>query len=241
MAEQNYRRLQCAHEKPLFSNGKPRLSCFECSPKPIAKERKKYEVKSKTDCQCAVCGSLFAKTLPHNKYCSYDCKVKGNNLSSQFSRLDRTARVCRCCGVVFTPEYGNKNKLQCSTECLLEMKRQRKQKSIEKNMRDDPVIALARKTRTFICKAIAKGGFKKGSKTNDILGCDWNTFKNHIEKQFKRGMSWGARSAWHIDHIVPMASASNEIEAIALNHFTNLRPMWAKDNLSKGAQLTHLI
>ena len=45
----------------------------------------------------------------------------------------------------------------------------------------------------------------------------------------------------HIDHIVPISTASTEEEVIALNHFTNLRPMWARDNMVKGAKVTHLI
>jgi hypothetical protein len=38
-----------------------------------------------------------------------------------------------------------------------------------------------------------------------------------------------------------MSAATNEKEVIMANHFTNLRPMWAKDNLLKGAKVTHLL
>lgn len=54
-------------------------------------------------------------------------------------------------------------------------------------------------------------------------------------------MTWANRHLWHIDHIVPMATATTEAEAIALNHFTNLRPVWGADNLAKGAKQTHLL
>ena len=67
-----------------------------------------------------------------------------------------------------------------------------------------------------------------------MLGCDWNTLKNHIENQFFDGMSWGNRSDWHIDHVIPLASAESEYEMIALAHYKNLQPLWEFDNLSKN-------
>jgi len=50
-------------------------------------------------------------------------------------------------------------------------------------------------------------GFTKGCKTREMLGCTWDQFKIHIEKQFSKGMRWSNRELWHIDHIVPLASA----------------------------------
>jgi hypothetical protein len=54
-------------------------------------------------------------------------------------------------------------------------------------------------------------------------------------------MSWENRAEWHIDHIVPLATAKCEEDVIKLNHFTNLRPLWAADNLKKNSNRTHLI
>ncbi len=67
-----------------------------------------------------------------------------------------------------------------------------------------------------------------------MLGCDWHHLKAHIEKQFVRGMGWHNMSKWHIDHIVPLASARNEKELMMLAHFSNLRPLWVEENLKKG-------
>lgn len=105
----------------------------------------------------------------------------------------------------------------------------------------EPLTAFIEKTRCLIGNHIRVRGYTKRSRTHEILGCSWDFFKLHIEKQFHKGMTWGNRSDWHIDHITPIAIAKTECEVLALNHFTNLRPIWAKDNLSKGAKITHLI
>ena len=103
------------------------------------------------------------------------------------------------------------------------------------------VFDMQRRIQVLISNSIRAGGYTKIAASQKILGCDWVAFKAHIERQFFDGMSWGNRNEWHLDHIVPMATAKTEADVIALNHFTNLRPLWAKDNLSKGAQITHLI
>jgi hypothetical protein len=59
----------------------------------------------------------------------------------------------------------------------------------------------------------------------------------HLESKFVDGMSWDNRSRWHIDHIMPLASAKTEEELVALCHYTNLQPLWAAENLRKSDKL----
>jgi hypothetical protein len=54
-----------------------------------------------------------------------------------------------------------------------------------------------------------------------------------MENKFTEGMSWDNQGKWHIDHIIPLSSANSEEEIYKLFHYTNLQPLWAKDNLSK--------
>jgi hypothetical protein len=61
---------------------------------------------------------------------------------------------------------------------------------------------------------------------------------SHIEKQFKEGMSWKNYGEWHIDHIIPQSwlpfnslEDENFIKSWCLS---NLQPLWAKENISKG-------
>ena len=106
----------------------------------------------------------------------------------------------------------------------------------------DPMYKLMCNIKSSIAKVIGRGGYKKRSRTHDILGCDFQTFHDHIERQFTKGMSWDkVGPEIHIDHIIPLATAKTEADILALNHYTNLRPLWAKDNLSKADSIEFLI
>jgi len=91
--------------------------------------------------------------------------------------------------------------------------------------------------RQLISSSIKRRNWKKNSKTQQILGCSFQEFKIHIEKQFIKGMSWDNQGKWHFDHIYPISLAKNEEELIRLNHYTNFQPLWAIDNLKKGNKI----
>jgi hypothetical protein len=82
----------------------------------------------------------------------------------------------------------------------------------------------------------------KSMTTSSILGCDWVTFKKHIESQFQEGMNWEnngrGEDKWHYDHIIPLASAKTEQDVYRLNHYTNFKPLWEKDNLRKSDKIS---
>lgn len=71
-----------------------------------------------------------------------------------------------------------------------------------------------------------------------LLGCDIASFLCHIEKQFAPGMSWENRHLWHLDHKKPCASfdLSDPAQVAACFHHTNYQPLWALDNIRKGAK-----
>ena len=122
------------------------------------------------------------------------------------------------------------------------LKYQRKNNSKRsKRISSDPFLCMARRARSRIQKAFLRGGFSKKSKTHEMLGCSWGEFFIHIEKQFEKGMSWNNKEKWHIDHIIPLASAKTEKEMISLMHFSNLRPLWANENISKSSKMEFLI
>jgi len=91
---------------------------------------------------------------------------------------------------------------------------------------------LRSRVRGFLNRSRPYG---KDSYTHELLGADYATVYSHIEALFVDGMSWDlVGKEIHIDHIVPLASATNKEEAIKLFHYTNLQPLWAADNIRKG-------
>jgi hypothetical protein len=80
-------------------------------------------------------------------------------------------------------------------------------------------------------------GYTKNNKTEKILGCTFEKFREHIEKQFKPGMTWLNHGDWELDHIVPISFAKTEEEVIKFSHYTNLQPLWWQDNLNKRDNL----
>ena len=76
------------------------------------------------------------------------------------------------------------------------------------------------------------------NKIDENLGCSIEEFKFYLESQFQDGMNWDNHGEWHIDHICPCAQAQNELELLKLQHYSNLRPIWKNENLSKNASAT---
>ena len=141
---------KCTHEKPLFSNGKQRLACFSCAPKPEKKQKKSYEYKGKENSSCTCCGVIFEKTQYHNKYCSTACRNSYCNLAASKRKCNLSERPCRSCGVFFVPEFGEKNKLSCSQECREKFHSDARNEAVKKKMAPDPVYKFARNVRTFL-------------------------------------------------------------------------------------------
>jgi hypothetical protein len=77
--------------------------------------------------------------------------------------------------------------------------------------------------------------WRKSQTLKDYLGCTPDELRVHIEKQFKPGMTWEnhGKYTWHIDHIIPLASANTVEEMYKLCHYTNLQPLPAHDNMVK--------
>jgi len=75
-----------------------------------------------------------------------------------------------------------------------------------------------------------------------LIGCTIPQLKEHIEKQFKPGMSWDNYNEWHVDHIKPCSlfDLTNPKDQKKCFHYTNLQPLWAKENLQKSSKYFHV-
>ncbi len=126
---------------------------------------------------------------------------------------------------VYKKMWAEKNRIR-----LLALQRARTKERKKK----DPKFKLMVTLRTRIYQALQAKSWKKGTKFSEYIGCTLEELKKHIEYQFLLGMTWENHGEWHIDHIVPLDSAQAEEELYRLCHYTNLQPLWAKDNRTKS-------
>lgn len=98
----------------------------------------------------------------------------------------------------------------------------------------DPYFRLVQNLRNRVGSAI-KNNYKSMS-TLELLGCSIEEVKEHLEKQFKEGMTWENYGKWHVDHIRPISSfdlTDVEQQKVCF-HYSNLQPLWAEENLRKS-------
>lgn len=105
----------------------------------------------------------------------------------------------------------------------------------------DPRFRIAETCRGRIRRAIEKITKGKGRKhfhSMELLGCTLDELRLHLEQRWAEGMSWSnyGYNGWHIDHIVPCSAfdLTDPVEQKQCFHYTNLQPLWAKDNLLKS-------
>jgi len=80
----------------------------------------------------------------------------------------------------------------------------------------------------------------KSESTMKLMNCSIEKLKQHLAKKFYSRidglkMSFDNYGLWHIDHIRPCASfdLSKADEQAKCFHYTNLQPLWAKENKEK--------
>jgi len=103
---------------------------------------------------------------------------------------------------------------------------------------------LVHACRTSLNKGLRLQGAEKFTSVMRLCGCTPDFLRQHLESQFSPGMTWDNRGVWrigqpmtwHIDHIKPCMSfdLSKKEDQQKCFHYTNLRPMWARDNIIKS-------
>jgi len=110
----------------------------------------------------------------------------------------------------------------------------------------DPLFRIKNNYSGSCRRAFKSIGQKKNNSSLKLLGLNnWKELEEHLSKQFHDHPETGEKMTfdnhgfygWHIDHITPLSSAKTEEDIIKLCHYTNLQPLWAEDNLSKGNKI----
>lgn len=173
-------------------------------------------------------------------------------------------RTCKVCNSLLSKQGVKRPRYRCLPcrnvkirEYIKRPEQRKKRNEYKRKRRLDPEIALKeykdsseyvkRRTRTDIIfklrrnlrirlRAALKRNTKTGSAVKD-LGCSIEELKIYLQSKFTEGMSWDNYGKWHIDHIIPLSKVdlTNETELKKAVHYTNLQPLWALDNIRKGA------
>lgn len=160
-------------------------------------------------------------------------RIKASRLGIVKLKQNLDYRVCRCC-------FKKKKVSEFSPHSGCKLGRQSKCKSCRADWESDRKITdktyrIIHSIRNRIRIAIKKN--VKSSSSFNLLGCNISFLKEYLSKKFISGMSWENHGLWHIDHIIPCSSFNLALESEQKKcfHYTNLQPLWAKDNLSKGS------
>jgi len=223
-------------------------ACRKCSNK-IAQLRKDSNI---------AFNSSSSYKIPADKKCS-KCKItkEGNDFSFDLSRYDGLCPQCKECVSKKGKEWYQENKeykdnqnkawTEANKEKSIQIQKDWYQKNrgvvikrqiayAKKRRQKHTGVRVVDNLRRRVNNAI-QGGAKSAS-TLDLLGCDVEYVRQHLETQFSEGMGWNnyGLHGWHVDHIIPCASfdLTDPEQQKECFHYTNLQPLWAEDNLKKS-------
>jgi hypothetical protein len=139
---------------------------------------------------------------------------------------------------IYAKKYREENKQIIKEKKKLKFQREKEKINHQNRVRYSENINYKLKCRLrHRLRMALKGNFKSGSAVDD-LGCSIPELKVYLESKFSPGMTWDNWNdvGWHIDHIKPLASfdLTDRKQFLEACHYTNLQPLWAKDNLIKS-------
>lgn len=168
-------------------------------------------------------------------------KVKGETFRcreccSEFIATSKSRAVyCADCRPIVSLRHANISSARRSEN---EGRRKRFNAWYIQRAKGDPLVKISRMMRTLMHREVGRKSAGRGTWTK-LVGYTADQLKIHLERQFLPGMTWDNRglNGWHIDHIIPISSFSYDShdhpDFKACWALTNLRPMWAADNIRK--------
>jgi len=213
-------RCNCGKEgcgKSLCKNTGKRRECCKCPNESCGKSFCKKTGKRKAYCSCGndLCGKDLCITTGKHRY---KCRCGNDSCGKSF---------CKDTGIEKTRCHCNNN--DCGGERCKHNKRFCKECDLNKYLIHNIRVSIKERLKS------------KDKSSIEYLGCSIDTFKSHIESQFKEGMSWENHGSWHIDHVKPIKYKEDGIEPDLEEikkrfHYLNTQPLWATENISKGSR-----
>ena len=161
---------------------------------------------------------------------SSSCKICSDKIKKQYY-IKNKAKIKK-----YQQEYHQINKIDIRNKARKQANKYKKDKR-----KTDVHYKLRENLRHRIWNSLKLKSGSKNQKTMDLIGCSPQQLKSYLEKKFTDGMTWENYGfyGWHIDHIIPCNSfdLTDPAQQKICFHYTNLQPLWAKDNLEKGDKL----
>lgn len=235
---------KCKHNKQRCRECTPQYFCRHSRQKQVCKECKiGYCDHGKVKSQCILCNP--------NKFCRHAkrrtlCKECGGGSICVHNKRRSTCDLCSKGIAKCKHGIREKNCKYCGKKCKHDRRmstwcRPCKRQICVHNTYNfrckicNPDQYYSMILRSRLSKIWSRKQFTKSKKTIELLGCDMDTFKAHIKKQFKKGMTWDNHGKWHFDHIKPLLHDNpDQKEMERRMHYTNIQPLWASENTKKG-------
>jgi hypothetical protein len=180
---------------------------------------------------------------------------KGQEVSALF--FGKNQKACKSCKAAYDKErykakgeairannrkYKTENK-EAMAEYNREWCLENKDKKLESNRR------FLRKPNNRILKNLKNrvhrwlGVRPTNAQAIELLGCTVTNWMSWLQARFTPGMGWknygqGERF-WELDHYMPLSKwdKSDPDQIKRALHYTNTRPLWSRDNQSKGSKV----
>jgi hypothetical protein len=211
--------------------------CSKCGEeKPLLEFHKALDCKFGVRAHCKVCARRDANNYHHNNRDRVTARMRARRLESP----EQSRAYFRAW------QHANKSKRAAYKRAWIERYPERYRASVRashERRKAVPQHRLEAAIRSGVHKRLK--GQRPSRRTFDMLGYAVEELMAHLERQFLPKMTWANFGEWHIDHIVPLSSFDYETpddpdfrRAWAL---PNLRPMWGRDNIAKGAKRLTLL
>lgn len=194
-----------------------------------------------------------------NKECK-KCNLEKEINEFRVFKTGRLCSWCKDCEKEYKKVYGKKYRKEHQKELqekakiywsehreqqrILKRKSRAKNKEKEfeyqrKRRKEDNIYKLKCQLRHLIGMSFYRNGYVKKDKLENIVGCSYDELVKHLIETYKKNYNeeYNCNINVHIDHIIPLSTATNEEDIIKLCHYTNLQLLKAKDNLEKSDKL----
>ena len=210
---------RCKRSKPPSAYGKTRdrfrhspHTCLACKKQIAEAKQKRRKMAASGKSMCAACGVVFSVTSTCKSYCkpcaaAYVAKWRAKNIEKARAISRKASKKHRFSSINVTIRLRMIGRMYAALDRTLRREHRARH-----------------------------GGTPEAMK--NWIGCTPEQLRRYLELQFTDGMRWDNFGQWHIDHVIPLCrfDAKSEADMKEAWHYTNLRPLWAKQNLSRPSK-----